>query len=417
MMKQNATEPKSADPIDRIQSIAADCVKCGVCLPQCPTYNIHLVESESPRGRISIANAIAKSKISASAAAAESLDHCLQCGNCVRACPSEVDFFSLLNLTQQAGLSNQRLTFRRAALRAGLRFMTLSRIGAKLIAAVPIYFFPKRTWLSRFASAIHAQKKILSLTLHQNNDAEDAPYAILFQSCASSVFERDTLNAVSAFGAKLKLPMRNIDACCGALAKHDGDLCAAVSAKSRAQNKLENLFSRVPKKRSEEVIGNAFILSTLSGCQTEIANTFPNQRTMDVCEWANAQIAAQAEIYFELKKNREWNVAWLIPCTQRSLRDAIISTRQMIQRIKGVRIFELSASPHCCGAGGMKFLDYSETSDALLQYQIERIKSLNIDLVITSNLGCRMHLASGLQRAKIEVEIWHPIRLLSESFR
>ncbi len=78
-------------------SLADQCVKCGLCLPQCPTYTLSLNENESPRGRISLIQALASGQLQTNDSLLEHLDHCLQCRRCERICPSQVKYGEILS--------------------------------------------------------------------------------------------------------------------------------------------------------------------------------------------------------------------------------------------------------------------------------------------------------------------------------
>src|SRR5512145_205707 len=70
----------------------ARCVHCGFCLQACPTYVITSLETESPRGRIALAKALAHGDIEATPNVVSHFDLCLQCRACETACPSGVAY-------------------------------------------------------------------------------------------------------------------------------------------------------------------------------------------------------------------------------------------------------------------------------------------------------------------------------------
>ena len=82
------------DPSQQIEQQAARCVQCALCLPHCPTFRLYGSESESPRGRIALARAIASGALD-DAAAWRHLDSCIECGACTDMCPSNVDYEQL----------------------------------------------------------------------------------------------------------------------------------------------------------------------------------------------------------------------------------------------------------------------------------------------------------------------------------
>src|SRR5438093_10010155 len=77
-----------------------DCVHCGICLPQCPTYRVLGEEMDSPRGRLYLMRAAAEGRIGLSETFGHHLDLCLGCRACESACPSGVPFGSLLEATR-----------------------------------------------------------------------------------------------------------------------------------------------------------------------------------------------------------------------------------------------------------------------------------------------------------------------------
>ena len=73
------------------------CVKCGLCLPYCPTYTKTQNENESPRGRIALIQAWAGHHLDTSAKLIEHIDNCLLCRSCERVCPAVVPYSRLID--------------------------------------------------------------------------------------------------------------------------------------------------------------------------------------------------------------------------------------------------------------------------------------------------------------------------------
>src|SRR5438552_14616818 len=66
------------------------CIRCGACLPVCPTYNTDLLEIQSPRGRVQLIRQVEEGLLSPSETFLEHMYHCLDCRACQSVCPTGV---------------------------------------------------------------------------------------------------------------------------------------------------------------------------------------------------------------------------------------------------------------------------------------------------------------------------------------
>ena len=72
------------------------CIRCGRCLPVCPTYGETQLEMFSPRGRLSLLRAVEDGKLEITAGVEEHLYHCLDCRACNTVCPPGVHIGELI---------------------------------------------------------------------------------------------------------------------------------------------------------------------------------------------------------------------------------------------------------------------------------------------------------------------------------
>ena len=87
--------------IERVKDEVYKCVHCGFCLTACPTYLVSGLETESPRGRISLMKATIEDQIIPDQNTFSHWDRCIQCRACEPACPSGVNYGLLIEATKE----------------------------------------------------------------------------------------------------------------------------------------------------------------------------------------------------------------------------------------------------------------------------------------------------------------------------
>ena len=393
------------------------CVKCGLCLPHCPTYLEHRHEGDSPRGRISLMQGLASGTIPPSAALEQHLDGCLGCRACERVCPAQVPFGHLMDqgrhlLAQHRsamswGERGIALALTRRTLRRTLQVLLRLYRATGLQALLRRGRLLGRGRLARLESLLPDRD-----TPHRPRASEmpaGAPRVMLFTGCAGELFDRqglqDAITVLEKIGQQVDMPLQQ--GCCGALHQHAGALSQAAAL---AQRNLQAFA------------GDAPVLCSASGCGATLLD-YP-----DLVPGAAARQLRARVIDINAHVLRHWREGLMLrplqariavhsPCTLKNVfrgEDAVV---QLLRKIPGARIIELDAAQHCCGAAGSHFITQPDMADRLLQHKLDAAARERPDLIVSANLGCSLHLAAGLRRAGTPIEVLHPVSLIARQLR
>ncbi|RZO87005.1 MAG: 4Fe-4S dicluster domain-containing protein [Oceanococcus sp.] len=371
------------------------CVKCGLCAPHCPTYALSGMEPESPRGRIAMMTAIADGTVAPSDRAREHLDHCLSCQACEAVCPAKVPYLSLLDShralhppraprTQrwlQSILSGQRL---RGLLRATLR------LAQRL-----------RSWLWPISRALRltALRRQLSL-LPQGRTAALPAFArnaevYIFAGCVGDLANAPAVKALLSCCRALKLKASVIPAghCCGALAQHAGLPEQAETRRARLSDLLD------PSKP---------VLALDSACANQLRDSGWSQ-VEEACHFLNRQHWPDQAL-----RAPEQRVLIHQPCSQRNGLRQPKAARSLLQRVTGLELHDMPDTS-CCGAAGTHMLQFEQRADTLRESKLAACQAIKPTTLVTTNIGCAMHLAAGLRLHDDAplTTVCHPVELIA----
>lgn len=409
----------------RITRDADQCVMCGLCLPHCPTYRETRDEGESPRGRIALMSALAGARLPLTPRLEAHLDHCLACRACEDVCPSQVPYGPLID----AGRS---LIHERHA-NAGLRRRLSHSVAAALLgrpplmrAATRLLRLYQRSGLGRpggraAGESVWArmQRYLPPLDpigkwsgLYPAPAARRRGRVALFTGCANPVLDpagiRASIKVLNALGYDVDVPGDQV--CCGALFQHDGRLDTAW---------------RFARRNLAAFAGDAgAVISLASGCGATLKE-YPQLLSLPPDHHqAAADFAAKCEDINGFVTRTPWpegmtpaplnaRVAVHDPCTLRRVLHQQDVVYEMLGRIPGARIDPLPGNDACCGAAGSYMFSQPDMADRLLQHKLDAVTSAAPAVLVTSNIGCALHIGAGLRASNWDVPVMHPVTLLA----
>ncbi|GAC1651889.1 MAG: heterodisulfide reductase-related iron-sulfur binding cluster [Vulcanimicrobiaceae bacterium] len=405
------------------ESIYNQCIRCGLCLPTCPTYLETLTETSSPRGRISLIKAVGEGHLDLlSPGFVHQMSECLDCRACEAVCPSGVHYGQLV---ETARTQIQRASQPRSqAFLSIFRNLRLMRFLALLLR---VY---QRSGLQSIARSI-GFLRALKLDVLEAMAPQISPHffeardqllrvpgasttAFMHAGCimpfAFATVNDATVRMLQRAGCNVTIP--SDQGCCGAITVHAGEMEAGRELAKRNIRAFENS-------------GADFYVINAAGCGStlkEYGEMFAHDPS-----WAaraanfSTKVRDISELLDELSiptpdRRLERNVTYQEPCHLAHAQRIAAAPRRLLGLIPGLNLIEMRESSVCCGSAGIYNVTQPEMAARLQRRKIENTMATNADVVVTANPGCALQLQAGLRSSHSAIKVKHVVEILDEAY-
>lgn len=418
------------------ESKLLDCMRCGFCLPACPTYiHSNYDESQSPRGRIALMKAVREGYIPFDGSVEEALDLCLGCRACEIACPAGVEYGYLLEKARNVIQQEKKISLKEKAVRH-IAFDHLFKEPKKIKNAVSLVRFYQRSGLQ----AVTRKSKVLNMFPVMLREMEGVLPKIdkyssdrgkslkpegkqklkvaFFTGCLmETIFSKTndaTIKLLQKLGCEILVPENQV--CCGALQGHSGELeRAKINAKRNIDQFLEADVD--------------YIVNNAGGCGaflSEYENLLKDySEYYDLSKRFSEKIIDISSLLYKLgitslsltyKEDTELIVTYQDSCHLRNVNKVINEPREILKSIQNVQFVELEDADMCCGSAGVYNLIHSEMSTRILDEKMDYVRKINPQIIITTNPGCLLQMKVGIERAGLskKVEALHLVDFIHD---
>lgn len=412
------------------------CVHCGFCLSTCPSYRVIGKETDSPRGRIYLMDAVNEGEAPLSSATVQHFDSCLGCLACVTTCPSGVQYDKLIAATRPQIERNYSRSLGDRLFRY-LIFSLFPYPGRLRALLAPLMLYQKLGMpqlvratglLKRFSPRLAAMETLLpEVTAKSFQDTlptivpaqGEKRYRVgMILGCVQRLFFSDaneaTARVLSANGCEVVIPRSQ--GCCAALPHHQGQ---EAQAQALARQMIDSF----------EATEVDFIIINAAGCghtlkeYGQILQDDPDYRdkakafsskVRDVQEFL-ATVGLTAKL--SPLQAQPLTIVYQDACHLLHGQKISLQPRQILRQIPGVTLREPIDAALCCGSAGVYNMLQPDVAEALGQEKVTNLLNTGATLIASSNPGCSLQILKHLQLQDKSVPVLHPIRLLDYSIR
>jgi glycolate oxidase iron-sulfur subunit len=409
-----------------------DCIRCGRCLPACPTYQQTSLETFSPRGRLSLMRAVEDGKLDlAEAGLEENLYHCLDCRSCNTVCPVSIPIGELIVEGRAAVEEKHRRPW---IIRFVLQHVLISprrvqkftppvRLAQKLkldkLAGLLVGWIPPLKDLFQLAPQLPEPLWNKLPKSRKTSEVSSAQHRVgYFLGCVMNVVfadaSRATVKLLEHYNCEVITP--NDQMCCGAPQDDQG---------------MKDVMRKMAKQNiaAFEQLGDLDVIvadcAACSGFLKEYRHVFHDDaawaaradrfasKVRDITEWLDQIVPAELSVGGKLPESLTYHE----PCHLANVQGVRRQPRALIARLKsqGADVRELNDPTRCCGSAGIYNLTHPGMSKDLLDRKMDDVTATGAEVVVSANPGCLLQLEWGARRTGSQVQVKHITQILAEA--
>ena len=409
-----------------------DCVHCGFCLPHCPTYQSWGEEMDSPRGRIDLMKGLRSGKVSLTGEVVGYFDRCLGCLACVTACPSGVQYGTLIEETRARVEAAHRRGLGDRAFR-GLVFWLFPHPARLRAMLLPLWLYvvsglQRLVRMSGLLRLVPERLRQLEAMLPEVRWAHlraTQPASVpaqgqkratvgLVAGCVQRVFfpsvNAATVRVLAAEGCEVRIPVQG---CCGSLSLHTGRATEGL-AMARA------LIARFEHSGVDTVIINS------AGCGS-VLKDYGHLLSGDLA-WAQRARAFSAKVRDvheflaalgprSVRHPVRARVAYHDACHLAHGQGIRAQPRELLRAIPGVELLEVPDGDTCCGSAGTYNLMEPASAAEIGKRKVANVLRTGCHLLASANPGCTLQIQKLVRDQGGRLAAAHPIEILDASLR
>jgi glycolate oxidase iron-sulfur subunit len=414
------------------------CIRCGLCLSVCPTYNTTHLEVQSPRGRVALIRAVEEQRLPQSSPGfKEHLYNCLDCRACETICPSGVRVGELV-LAARAEIDHQEPQpwFERVLKRLVLRWVMVRPERVEW-AMKPLRLYQRlglqrliRAWgiLDRLPagfSVLGVMEGLLPRLPSRPLRSELAEVTLarqvkkyrvgFFLGCVMNVVyaeaSRATVNVLIENNCEVVTP--KTQRCCGAPHAEEGD---STTLRELARYNIDAF----EQWELDYIVADCAACASQTKEYAHLLRDEPAYHERAIAFSRKVRDITELLAEIPLKQptgSLPVRVTYHEACHLCHAQGVRKQPRKVIAQIPGIEFVEMKESDWCCGSAGIYNITHPEKAGDILERKLQNIALTEADVVLTGNPGCLLQLEAGVKKAGIKTQVLHPTQLLDAAYR